>query len=131
MLESVRESNYMNSFSLDDLKKLVFMIGFAFIIPFAVIKGFSTFYDNPVLAEYRRACFYVAGICGLFFTIMGIVLPINFIGAGFIVGGLLTLMIGMFYAWTDLSNVMQFIMVFGIFLLLLGGSYYVIAKPKK
>lgn len=121
----------MNSFSLDDLKKVVFMVGFAFIIPFVVIKGFSTFYDNAVLAEYRRACFYVAGLCGLFFTIMGIVLNSNFIGAGFIMGGLLTLVIGMFYAWTDFSNVMQFIMVLSIFLLLLGGSWYVMQRPVK
>ena len=123
--------DYMKAFSLDDLKKLVFMIGFAFIIPFLVIKGFSTFYDNATLAEYRRACFYAVGTIGLLFTIMGIALQVNFIGAGFILGGLITLLTGMLYSWADFSSLVQFILLIGLFLLLLGGSYFVTIKSKK
>jgi hypothetical protein len=121
----------MKNMSLKDLKKLVFIIGFVIVIPFLVAKGFAVFKEGPSNVEYRKAYFYTAAVCGMLCTVLGLALRVNFIGAGFILGGLITVLTGLMFSWSDLSGVTQFAVLIGLFLLLLVGSYYVIVRSKK
>ena len=121
----------MKNMSLNDLKKVVLMLGFAVILPFLVSIGFESIKGGPQNTDYQKAYFYTTTVCGIIFACIGIFLHINFIGAGPILGGLITMIFGIMHTWNVFSRTISFLILLGVFLLLLAGSYYVIVRSRK
>jgi len=75
-------------------------------------------YHNT-LRDYETFYFYVAFCTGIILFILGsLLIPVDFLGGGTILGGILTLVTGYTLVWGHLSNLIKFLSLLGGLLLL-------------
>ena len=81
--------------------------------------------------DFNKYFFYVSSVVGLMAIIAGaFVVPIPFLGMGFILGGTFCLISGYFFYWDSLNDIFKFISLLVALLILIISSFKLI-KTKK
>jgi hypothetical protein len=85
---------------------------------------------NTGREAFNRHLFYIAVPTGILAIAAGLLMPVPGIGAGFMFGGLLTLLYGFFINWPDLPVGVRFIsLLFGLVLFIVIGWTKYTKKP--
>lgn len=82
--------------------------------------------------NFSKYYFYVSSVVGLLTIIAGaFVVPIPFLGMGFILGGTFCLMSGYFWYWDELDDIFKFISLIIALLILIISSFKLIKTKRK
>lgn len=73
--------------------------------------------------EFKKYYFYIAAIVGIIAIIVGIIVPIPFLGMGFILGGVICLASAYLGYWGELALLVKFISLLAALILLILASF--------
>ena len=135
----------------ENLKSIAFAITIAILLPITMHLGIQLINPYPSYSplpkseakelrkqhqaehrvqvqHYNQRYFYSALIIGIIAFIAGAFFPIDFIGAGLIIGALECFVVGYLHYWDKLNELVKFLSMLGVFLLVFIISYLVAKK---
>lgn len=87
-------------------------------------------YTKEKLHVYNWTYFCIAAIIGLVCIVAGVFMNIDFLGLGFIFGGLITLVTAFFHSWGLFNDIIKFFSLLGAIGLLIALAYILLHREK-
>lgn len=93
-----------------DMKHLAITVTLAILIPFAIRSGITNFVmeNNQEEGVCNQRALYIAGAIGVVCMFVGSQIPVQAVGLGFFIGGLVTLIKVVKHSWPDLDPMSRF-----------------------
>lgn len=105
------------------LRNIVISLSIALLIPFTTHIGYITFL--PTIRDL-----YVTSIVGFLSIFAGVFLPIAFLSVGYILGGILTIIMSVSWNWYRFTDPMRFGMLIAALLLVIALGYWFFWRGK-
>jgi len=86
---------------------------------------------EAVLKEYNGCYFYIALVISILYLLAGLFMPVQSIGAGFLIGGIFSMFIAVAHYWTYFNDLAKFICLVGVIILLMGLAFYLAVRDKR
>ncbi len=99
-----------------DIKHLAIIVALAVLIPFAVRSGIKTFHATQTeeeLQKHDQTALYIAAGVGIACMIIGSQIPVQAVGGGVFIGGLVTLIKALKCSWSDFDPLYRFLLLVG------------------
>jgi hypothetical protein len=87
-------------------------------------------YDQAI-KEYSLYYFCSALIIGFLALVCGFLLKLDFLGAGFALGGIFTIILGLLDYWSYLNNFLKLAALLIAFIILITSAYFLVERPRK